>query len=180
MSLKNGREDEGTRSDNRHGSGEKMALKNDRSTPLLSLVIPLYNETSCIDGVCSELHQVLSENSDTIPTWECILVDDGSRDQTGRMIADWAARHARFRAVHLTLNSGQSAALQAGFQAARGLYIETMDGDGQNDPLDLILLLGELQRRRVDMMCGIWERHADSVIRLNIGLCWKNLERSRS
>jgi dolichol-phosphate mannosyltransferase len=142
-----------------------MALENDRSTPLLSLVIPFYNESSCIDCVCSELHRVLSENSDTIPTWECILVDDGSQDLTGQMIEDWAARHAHFRAVHITPNSGQSAALQAGFQAARGLYIGTMDGDGQNDPRDLPLLLGELQRRHVDMMCGIRARRADSVIR---------------
>jgi dolichol-phosphate mannosyltransferase len=142
-----------------------MTVKNDRSTPLLSLVIPFYNESSCIDCVCNELHQVLSENSDTVPTWECILVDDGSQDQTGQMIEDWTARHPHFRAVHITPNSGQSAALQAGFQAARGLYVGTMDGDGQNDPRDLPLLLGELQRRHVDMMCGIRVRRADSVIR---------------
>ena len=140
-------------------------MKNDRSTLLLSLVIPFYNESSCIDGVCSELHQILSENSDTIPTWECILVDDGSQDRTGPMIEDWAARHGHFRAVRITPNSGQSAALQAGFQAARGLYVATMDGDGQNDPRDLPLLLGELQRRHVDMMCGIRARRADSFIR---------------
>jgi dolichol-phosphate mannosyltransferase len=142
-----------------------MTVKNDRSTPLLSLVIPFYNESRCIDGVCSELLQVLPENADTVPTWEGILVDDGSQDRTGPMIEDWAARHGHFRAVHITPNSGQSAALQAGFQAARGLYIGTMDGDGQNDPRDLPLLLGELQRRHVDMMCGIRARRADSFIR---------------
>ena len=69
-----------------HCSGEKLTVKNDRSTPFLSLVIPFYNESRCIDGVCSELHRVLSENSDTIPTWECILVDDGSQDLTGQMM----------------------------------------------------------------------------------------------
>jgi dolichol-phosphate mannosyltransferase len=140
-------------------------LKNDHSTPLLSLVIPFYNESSCIDCVCNELHQVLSENTRTVPSWECILVDDGSRDRTGQMITDWAARHTHFRAVHITPYSGQSAALQAGFRAARGLYVGTMDGDGQNDPRDLPLLLGELQRRPVDMMCGIRTRRADSIIR---------------
>jgi dolichol-phosphate mannosyltransferase len=142
-----------------------MTSINVRTAPLLSLVIPFYNESSCIDGVCGELNQVLSENSDTIPNWECILVDDGSQDRTGPMIEDWAARHGHFRAVHITPNSGQSAALQAGFQAARGLYVATMDGDGQNDPRDLPLLLGELQRRHVDMMCGIRERRADKLIR---------------
>ena len=135
------------------------------TAPLLSLVIPFYNESCCIDGVCSELLQVLSENADSSPTWECILVDDGSQDETGPMIEDWATRHGHFRAVHITPNSGQSAALQAGFQAARGLYVGTMDGDGQNDPRDLPLLLDELQQRQVDMMCGIRTRRADSVIR---------------
>ena len=142
-----------------------MATKNGSTAPLLSLVIPFYNESSCIDCVCSELHQVLSENAGSISTWECILVDDGSQDRTGQIIEDWAARHIHFRTVHLTPNSGQSAALHAGFRAARGRYIATMDGDGQNDPRDLILLLGELQCRHVDMMCGIRERRADNLIR---------------
>lgn len=137
----------------------------DRTTPHLSLVIPFYNESSCLDCVCDELNQVLSENASIVPTWECILVDDGSQDRTGQMIEDWAARHAHFRVVHITPNSGQSAALQAGFQAARGLYVGTMDGDGQNDPRDLPLLLDEMQQRQVDMMCGIRTRRADSVIR---------------
>jgi dolichol-phosphate mannosyltransferase len=55
--------------------------------------------------------------------------------------------------------------LAAGFQAARGIYVGTMDGDGQNDPGDLPLLLGELQRRQIDMICGIRERRADGFIR---------------
>ena len=137
----------------------------DLTSPHLSLVIPFYNESSCLDCVCDELHQVLSENASIVPTWECILVDDGSQDRTGQMIEDWAARHTHFRVVHITPNSGQSAALQAGFQAARGLYVGTMDGDGQNDPRDLPLLLDELQQRQVDMMCGIRTRRADNVIR---------------
>jgi dolichol-phosphate mannosyltransferase len=142
-----------------------MASEKIRTAPLLSLVIPFYNESSCIDCVCSELHQVLSQNAGNIPTWECILVDDGSQDRTGHMIEVWARRHPHYRAVHLTPNSGQSAALHAGFRAARGLYVATMDGDGQNDPRDLIHLLNELQRRHVDMMCGIRERRADNLIR---------------
>lgn len=142
-----------------------MASRNNTTTPLLSLVIPFYNEGSCIDCVCQELEQVMSENAGCIPTWECILVDDGSQDRTGQMIEAWTTRHAHFRAVHITPNSGQSAALQAGFRTARGLYVGTMDGDGQNDPRDLPLLLDELQRRQVDMMCGIRARRADSFIR---------------
>jgi len=137
---------------------------NDRTTPLLSIVVPFYNEETCIHHVCEELHQVMTANTDRVPTWEGVLVDDGSRDRTGQFIAEWAQRPP-FRAVYVRPNSGQSAALAAGFQAARGIYVGTMDGDGQNDPRDLPLLLDELQRRNLDMMCGIRQRRADGFIR---------------
>jgi len=136
----------------------------DRTAPFLSLVIPFYNEDLCIDGVLKELGQVMADNAAVVPTWEGILVDDGSQDQTGRLIDEWAS-HPPFRAVHLRPNAGQSAALAAGFQAARGRYIATMDGDGQNDPRDIALLLAELQHRNIDMMCGIRQRRADGFVR---------------
>lgn len=136
----------------------------DRAIPLLSVVIPFFNEEACVNHVCQELYRVLSENLAPAPSWEVILVDDGSRDKTGRLIDEWAER-ASFRAVHIHPNSGQSAALSAGFRAARGLYIGTMDGDGQNDPRDLPLLLDQIQRQDIDMLCGIRERRADGFIR---------------
>jgi len=132
--------------------------------PLLSVVIPFYNEETCVNHVCEELLQALAEEVERIPAWEAVLVDDGSRDQTGRLIDEWAKRPP-FRAVHIRPNSGQSAALAAGFRAARGIYIGTMDGDGQNDPWDLPLLLTELQRRKIDMLCGIRQRRADGFVR---------------
>jgi len=129
--------------------------------PLITIVIPFYNEETCVDHVCEELLRVMTPQ---VPPWEAVLVDDGSGDQTGRLIDEWAQRPP-FRAVHIHPNSGQSAALAAGFQTARGIFIGTMDGDGQNDPRDLPLLLAELQRRRLDMLCGIRQHRADGFVR---------------
>jgi dolichol-phosphate mannosyltransferase len=128
-------------------------------------VIPFFNEGECIDRVCNEIQQVLSGKDTAVPSWECILVDDGSSDRTGVIIAAWARRNMAFRPVHMRRRSGQSAALHAGFRAARGAYIATMDGDGQNDPGDLPDLLRELEARQIDMICGIRQRRADNLVR---------------
>jgi len=141
-----------------------MTSTPDSPAPLLNIVIPFYNEGPCVNRVCEELHQALTESAAIIPSWEAILVDDGSWDETGRLIDNWA-KQPPFKAVHISPNSGQSAALAAGFQAARGVYVGTMDGDGQNDPRDLPLLLGAVQHRDIDMMCGIRQRRADGFIR---------------
>jgi len=143
---------------------EAVAASEQGSPPLLSVVIPFYNEEACVDHVCGELFQALAEEAAHIPTWEAILVDDGSRDGTERLIDAWS-RRTPFRALHIRPNSGQSAALAAGFNAAQGTFIGTMDGDGQNDPRDLSLLLNELQRRNIDMMCGIRQHRADGFVR---------------
>ena len=140
------------------------ASRHEGPMPFLSVVIPFYDEEACVDHVCEELLQALTENAERVSAWEGILVDDGSRDLTGRLIDAWA-RRPPFRAVHIHPNSGQSAALAAGFKAARGTYIGMMDGDGQNDPRDLPLLLAELRRRNLDMLCGIRQRRADGFVR---------------
>jgi len=129
----------------------------------LSIVIPFYNEEESVREVSEEVWHVLS----AVPglTWELVMVDDGSTDQTPRIMADLAREYKLFRCLHLAPNSGQSAALEAGFAAARGEYVATLDGDGQNDPRDILLLLGELEARGVDMMCGIRQKRADSPLR---------------
>lgn len=129
----------------------------------LSVVIPFYNEEESVRGVCEEVWHVLS----AVPglAWELVMVDDGSTDQTSRIMADLSREHTRFRSLHLAPNSGQSAALEAGFEAARGEYVATLDGDGQNDPCDIVCLLEALKEQGVDMMCGIRRRRADTLVR---------------
>lgn len=133
--------------------------------PLLSVVIPFFNEGESIEFVIEELLQIREQECGLEPAWEVILVDDGSTDDTGMLIDELAKRQESVRALHLHPNSGQSAALQAGFREARGTLIATLDGDGQNDPRDIPVLLKALRAHGVDMMCGIRQRRADNFVR---------------
>jgi len=132
-------------------------------TPYLSIVIPFYNEEESIPSVCSEVEEVFG--GDFPHSWELVMVDDGSSDRTPELIDGLDQEHENFVAVHLDPNSGQSAALEAGFDAARGEYIATLDGDGQNDPRDIPRLLDAMLESGVDMMCGIRARRADNFVR---------------
>jgi len=131
--------------------------------PQISIVVPFYNEEACIESVCRECHEVFSETLDM--PWEFIIVNDGSSDRTLELANRLHGEYREFRVLTLMPNSGQSAALTAGFKAARGDLIATLDGDGQNDPGDLTALLREMDRRKVHMMCGVRVRRADNWIR---------------
>ncbi len=131
--------------------------------PELSVVIPFYNEEESAEEVCREVREVL--DGGFAGRWELLMVNDGSRDGTAGIVNRLAEEDRRFRALHLIPNSGQSAALEAGFRAARGELIATLDGDGQNDPRDITRLIDEMRRRDVDMMCGIRAKRADNWIR---------------
>jgi dolichol-phosphate mannosyltransferase len=130
---------------------------------ILSVVVPFFDEEESIQNVCEELRQVLSSECDL--TWELIMVDDGSKDRTPQLMDGLACRYENFHAVHLKPNSGQSAALEAGFEAACGEFIATLDGDGQNDPRDIPRLLNVLKAEGLDMICGIRQRRADNSLR---------------
>jgi dolichol-phosphate mannosyltransferase len=129
----------------------------------LSAVIPFYNEEESAESVCSEVCGVLSRFNEL--GWELITVDDGSSDRTGRILDELSARYRNLRALHLKTNSGQSASLHAGFRAAKGELIVTLDGDGQNDPADIPLLVEELIKRGLHMICGVRIKRADNIVR---------------
>jgi dolichol-phosphate mannosyltransferase len=129
----------------------------------LSIVVPFYNEEESLQEVCAEIGEVFSTFGPG--EWELVMVDDGSGDRTGTLIDELDAANPRYHAIHLHPNSGQSAALQAGFRAARGEFVATLDGDGQNDPRDIPRLLEAMRESGVDMMCGIRANRADNFVR---------------
>lgn len=131
--------------------------------PNLSVVIPFYNEASCLETVCLEVREVLYR--DFADDWELIMVDDGSSDATPALIDTLSRIYPELRAIHLSPNSGQSAALEAGLSVSRGWLLATLDGDGQNDPADIRRLVEEMTSRRIDMMCGVRVRRADNRVR---------------
>ncbi|HIE11261.1 MAG TPA: glycosyltransferase [Kiritimatiellae bacterium] len=104
----------------------------------LSIVVPLYNEEDNVEPLCRRLYETLRR----LPhSWEIILVDDGSTDRTWSVATPLLSEIPYLRLIRLRRNFGQTAALSAGFHHARGAVIVTMDGDLQNDPEDIPLLL---------------------------------------
>jgi glycosyltransferase involved in cell wall biosynthesis len=124
-----------------------------RMKPELSVVIPLYNEEANVEPLLSELFAVLQGLG---RTHEVVCVDDGSRDGTFARLAAIAAREPALRVIRFRLNFGQTAAMSAGIEAARGSVIVPMDGDLQNDPNDIGRLLATLEDG-YDVVSG-WRR----------------------
>ncbi len=121
----------------------------------LSVVIPMYEEGENVLPMLERVHQGLK---DYPGPWELICVDDGSRDDTGERLREQAARFGpHVRVIRLQRNFGQTAAMQAGFDAARGELIATLDGDLQNDPVDIPRMVDELVERDLDLLQG-WRR----------------------
>lgn len=129
------------------------------SSPLpahrLSVVVPMFNEA---DNAAALIDAVQAALSAYPHPWELIVVDDGSTDGTGRALDQQAAATgAHVRVLHLARNFRQTAAMQAGIDAARGDVIATLDGDLQNDPRDIPRLVARLLHDDLDLVAG-WRR----------------------
>lgn len=132
--------------------------------PHASLVIPLHNEAGNILPLVSSAVDVLRQQG---RPFEIILVNDGSTDGTAGEIQTAAQRWPQCTGLTMPQRSGQANALLAGLRATRGELLLTMDGDGQNDPRDLPLLLGLVESGELDVACG-WrvDRHDSSLRRI--------------
>lgn len=108
----------------------------DEKRPFLSVACPVYNEEANVEELCAEITRALAGHH-----FEVIFVDDGSRDATLAKLEALAQKDERIRVVQLRMNCGQTAALSAGFDVARGDVVVPMDGDLQNDPADIPKLL---------------------------------------
>ncbi len=127
-------------------------------SPRLSVVLPFYNEEPNVRPVMDELFDVLDRlRKERSLTYEIICVDDGSTDKTLDRLLAYVARRPEVQVIHFGINYGQTAAISAGFHHARGDYVVTMDGDGQNDPNDIPALIDHLEAQRLDVVSG-WRR----------------------
>ena len=122
--------------------------------PYLSLVIPCYNEQENVDVLLSRVDSALAGLG---KPFEVILVDDGSTDDTPRLLHDGMSKYPWLRVLRMAANGGQSAAFEAGFAAARGEIVATIDADLQNDPEEIPRLIPMLDEHHVDMITG-WRR----------------------
>ncbi len=128
---------------------------------LISVVIPLYNEEENVPILCDAIASALAH----IPNYEVILVNDGSSDNTLAACERQLARHPSIRCVDLGRNSGQTAAMAAGIEVARGNIIVTMDGDLQNDPADIPRLIA-FPENGYDIAVGWRRKRKDGAARV--------------
>jgi len=126
----------------------------------LSVVVPLFNEA---EGLPLLVEQLLAVLRPLGQRFELVLVDDGSRDDTAAVLERLRGQVPELVAVLLRRNYGQSAAMAAGFDASSGAVIVTLDGDLQNDPADIPLLLGELERG-YDLVSGWRHQRQDGAV----------------
>ncbi|HEX7184584.1 MAG TPA: glycosyltransferase family 2 protein [Thermoanaerobaculia bacterium] len=130
------------------------------SAPEVSLVIPVYNEEENLPVLDGEIRQAMETAG---RSYEVLYVDDGSTDGSLEVLRVLARQDARVRIVRQRRNSGQSAALDAGFRHARGGIVVTLDADLQNDPADIPRLLEKIGQ--FDVVSGVRARRRDSWVR---------------
>lgn len=127
---------------------------------VISIVIPIYNERENLLALAEQVRQAMASQA-----YELILVDDGSSDGSQAVLLDLAAQWPEIRALRLMRNYGQSTALQAGFDAAKGEFIVTLDGDLQNDPADILPLVEMLKAMPdVDVVSGWRKERQDAAL----------------
>jgi glycosyltransferase involved in cell wall biosynthesis len=131
------------------------------ASPEVSLVIPVYNEEENVPVLSQEIHAALDPGG---LDYEIVWVDDGSTDASGEVLRRLLHDDRRARLVRMQRNSGQSAALTAGFWHARGGLVVTLDSDLQNDPADIPALLAALDGW--DVVSGVRQNRRDSWLRL--------------
>lgn len=136
----------------------------------ISVVIPVFNEAECIARLHEEVVAVCEREG---YHYEIIIVDDGSTDDTVHVVRQLAP----VVYVRLRRNFGQTAAMDCGIKKARGKLIVTMDGDGQNDPADIPLLIRHLEENDLDVVSG-WRRERKDPLMKKISSRAANLVRS--
>jgi glycosyltransferase involved in cell wall biosynthesis len=137
-----------------------MSMTEIRPPVDLSVVVPLYNEEENVELLWERLYNVLK---DVHRSYEVIFVDDGSKDGTRDKLRRLARQHPNLRVILFRANFGQSAAMAAGFEATRGDIVIAMDGDLQNDPADIPVLL-EKMAEGYDVVSGWRKNRRDKLL----------------
>ena len=132
------------------------------TTHRISIVVPMYNEEANVLPLAARVAEAMSAQP---WPWELVLVDDGSSDATSVRMKEARAHHGRhLRVVTLGRNFGQTAAMQAGIDHARGDVIAMLDGDLQNDPLDIPAMVRRLRDEDLDLVAGWRQSRKDDLL----------------
>ena len=135
------------------------------SQPELTVLIPVFNEAGNLVPLADEVAAAMNG----VAAFEMIFVDDGSNDSTPAELESVQARHANARVIRHDRRAGKSAALTTGFRAARGDWIQTLDGDRQNDPADAARVWQQIHApqppARLGLVAGIRKRRNDGAVK---------------
>ena len=134
--------------------------KKGKSTPDISIVIPIYNERESIAKLYDNLNEALSKMD---LKYEVLLIDDGSIDGTFDELLKIHNKNKLFKIIRFRRNFGQTSAMSAGFNYAEGEIIVTLDADLQNDPGDIPLLLDKLNEG-YDIVSGWRKNRKDKAV----------------
>ena len=121
----------------------------------ISIVAPVFNERDNLNEVISSVLKVMKAQNQT---FELIIIDDGSTDGSEKLLTAAVDNHLELRVLRLSRNFGQTAAIQAGFDIAKGKYLVTLDSDLQNDPKDITKLIKKLKEENLDLVVG-WRKN---------------------
>jgi len=133
-------------------------------TGLVTVMVPVFNEVEAIGPLYEATRQVMSELG---RPWELIFINDGSSDGSDRKLDEIAAHDANVRVLHFRRNFGQTAAMMAGFDHAKGEVIIPMDGDHQNDPTDIPRMLEKINEG-YDVVSGWRKDRQDNALQRNL------------
>ncbi|MBC7991600.1 MAG: glycosyltransferase family 2 protein [Luteimonas sp.] len=149
------------------------------AAPALSVVVPVFNEQNNVAPLVREIVAVLRGRADG-GAFEIVYVDDQSRDGTHDVLVRLKSEIPELRVLRHTTQSGQSTAIRNGVKAARGAWIATLDGDGQNDPADIPKLLAARDAATPDtkMIAG-WRVHRQDSGSKRWASKWANKIRAR-
>jgi len=128
--------------------------------PLISVVIPTFNEEGSLIELSNSLERVLSR--ETKNNYEVLFIDDGSTDSTFSVMREINKKNPKFKAIRFRRNYGKSAALSVGFKEAKGAVIITMDADLQDDPMEIPSLMSKI-RDGYDVVSG-WKKKRNDPI----------------
>ncbi len=131
----------------------------------LSIVIPLFNEEDSLPELSAWIEKIMTENN---YDYEIIFVDDGSNDDSWKIIEELKQKNERIRAIKFRRNYGKAAGLHVGFSAAKGDVIITMDADLQDNPEEIPELFRLIKEEKYDLISGWKKKRYDPIISKNL------------
>src|ERR1700751_631154 len=130
----------------------------------VSVIVPVLNEAETLPELAQGLQQEMEQLG---RSWEILFINDGSTDGSEKILNELADQDERYRGIHFRRNFGQTAAMMAGFDFAKGRVLIPIDGDGQNDPADIAKMLALLEQG-YDVVSGWRKDRQDNFIQRNV------------